>query len=121
MEQPLFLIPERGRAADGTYPDAGFMPPDSPALVFRKNGNGPHAQHLAFLPVICPDNGFYMDDVPDNAAAMDGDHIQFRDEGGAAAHDMEQVMLIAAGGIMVPERFPCDVLRFGMVGGLFRS
>jgi len=97
------------------------LPSNSPALVFRKNGNGPHAQHLAFLPVICPDDGFCINDVPDNAAAVDGDHIQFRDEGGAAAHDMEQVMLIAAGGIMVPERFPRDMFRFGIVCGLFRS
>ena len=68
-----------------------------------------------------PDDGFCINDVPDNAAAVDGDHIQFRDEGGAAAHDMEQVMLIAAGGIMVPERFPRDMFRFGIVCGLFRS
>ena len=29
---------------------------------------------------------------PDDAAAVDGDYIQLRDEGKIAAHDMEQVM-----------------------------
>lgn len=58
---------------------------------------------------------------PDDAAAVDGDCIQLRDEGKIAAHDMEQVMFIADGDELVPERFSRDMFRFGMVCGLFRS
>ena len=56
-----------------------------------------------------------INDVSDDVAAVDGDYIQLRDEGGAAAHDMEQVMFIAAGDEIVPERFSRDMFRFGMV------
>ena len=52
---------------------------------------------------------------PDDAAAVDGDCIQLRDEGRTDAHDMEQVMFIAAGDVIVPERFSRDMFRFGMV------
>ncbi len=52
---------------------------------------------------------------PDDAAAVDGDCIQLRDEGRTDAHDMEQVMFIAAGDEIVPERFSRDMFRFGMV------
>ena len=52
---------------------------------------------------------------PDDAAAVDGDCIQRRDEGRTDAHDMEQVMFIAAGDEIVPERFSRDMFRFGMV------
>ena len=52
---------------------------------------------------------------PDDAAAVDGDCIQLRDEGRTDAHDMEQVMFMAAGDEIVPERFSRDMFRFGMV------
>ena len=52
---------------------------------------------------------------PDDAAAVDGDCILLRDEGRTDAHDMEQVMFIAAGDEIVSERFSRDMFRFGMV------
>ena len=53
--------------------------------------------------------------IPDDAAAVDGDCILLRDEGRTDAHDMEQVMFIAAGDEIVSERFSRDMFRFGMV------
>ena len=99
----------------GGPPHTYYPPSYSPALVFRKNGNGPDAQHFIFFSIVCPDDGRCINDVPDDAAVVDGDCILLRDEGRTDAHDMEQVMFMAAGDEIVSERFSRDMFRFSMV------
>ena len=94
----------------GGPPHTYYPPSYSPALVFRKNGNGPHAQHFIFFSIVCPDDGRCINDVSRRCGCL-----QLRDEGRTDAHDMEQVMFIAAGDEIVPERFSRDMFRFGMV------
>ncbi len=47
----------------GGPPHTYYPPSYSPALVFRKNGNGPHAQHFIFFSIVCPDDGRCINDV----------------------------------------------------------
>ncbi len=47
----------------GGPPHTYYSPSYSPALVFRKNGNGPHAQHFIFFSIVCPDDGRCINDV----------------------------------------------------------
>ena len=112
--RPLEIAGGTERVPDECRTDAGALP-------FGQDADRAEAQHRNAVPSLAADFRTGVGNMPDQPAILFGDKIQRRDKIRMAAQLVQDQMLRAAGGKVVPEGLPGQLLCFPVIGRGFQT